>query len=215
MRKRCWTANETFRASLEIFHFGRAQYLNPRLAWYITDAGGAELASGVLEEPGLRQGNGIPFGDLAFPLSEVEAPIKLFLIAGLEGTPYYNDWEFWVYPGDLDCAPPDGILVTRALDEEAEAALAAGGRVLLALPSRAGEREYSRHVPAHLLEQGVVPEAEGAHPRDPLRSRNAGWPRGLSHGLSLQLAVVGSHEPFQAHGAGRLPPRAPSRGPGH
>jgi hypothetical protein len=44
-----------------------------------------------------------------------------------------NDWNLWLYPAAVDSAVPDGVLLTRSWDE-AEAQLAAGGRVVFQPP---------------------------------------------------------------------------------
>ncbi len=56
-------------------------------------------------------------------------------MAGLEGTPFENDWDIWVFADRVDAAAPDGIVVAERLDAQAEAALRAGGKVLLLLKS--------------------------------------------------------------------------------
>jgi hypothetical protein len=54
-----------------------------------------------------------------------------------------NQYRFWVYPGEPSVSPPSGVVVTRALNQKARRALAAGDRVLL-LPT---ESALVRSVP--------------------------------------------------------------------
>jgi hypothetical protein len=55
----------------------------------------------------------------------------LTLRVALEGTPYANDWDIWVYPVQVETEVPSHILLTDRLSDEAISKLKAGGKVLL------------------------------------------------------------------------------------
>ena len=64
-------------------------------------------------------------------------PARLRLVVGIEGTAWENDWDLWLYPAAIASTVPADIHVTGRLDEQAQAHLTAGGKVLLLVPPRA------------------------------------------------------------------------------
>ena len=79
-------------------------------------------------------GNGTPLGRVTVPLRDVPVPARYTLKVALEGTPFANDWDVWVYPEKLTEPPTADVLITTRFDDAAEAKLAAGGTVFLTLP---------------------------------------------------------------------------------
>ncbi len=128
--KRTWKSDETFEADIEIAHFGPRPILNAKPTWTITDTTGKKVFSGNLPIRIVPIGNGIPLGRVSAPLSSVDTARQLRLTVTLEGTPFSNDWDFWVYPAWLDMTPGD-IFVAVRLGEKTAEVLKAGGRVLL------------------------------------------------------------------------------------
>ena len=53
--------------------------------------------------------NGISLGSVTIPLRDVPAPARYRLVVGLEGTPFENDWDVWVYPPPAETPPPPGV----------------------------------------------------------------------------------------------------------
>ena len=84
---------------------------------------------------------------LSFPLSGVEAPVKLTLrLASGEHT---NHWDFWVYPAQLEQpVATNRYYETDSLDEQAIETLQQGGTVLL---TAAGKIRYGNDVVHHYL----------------------------------------------------------------
>ena len=78
--------------------------------------------------------NGVSLGRVSLSLAKLAAPRKYRLVVGIEGTPFENDWDVWVYPPRVDTAVPAGVSVVHALDEDAAARLRDGGRVVLLVP---------------------------------------------------------------------------------
>jgi hypothetical protein len=69
---------------------------------------------------------------LDLPSANIHTPRKLTLSLSIEGTAYQNSWPLWIYPPEVDTAPPQGVLVSRSLgDANTTAHLEKGGKVLL------------------------------------------------------------------------------------
>lgn len=131
MTKRIWTSNETFRADIEISHFGPRPLRRTVPLWEITDSEGNRIAFGQLPAKNIGLGNCIELGKINLPLSSVAEATKMVLTVAIKGTTYLNDWEFWVYPRDIDTTVPADILIVDELSAEALDALDAGGKVML------------------------------------------------------------------------------------
>ncbi len=131
MTKRIWTADEAFRAKIEIAHFGPAPIEQAVVTWKLVGNQGQTVAVGEFPARTIRLGNGTPLGDMIALLSEVKVASKLTLTVSVKGTPYANDWDIWVYPPKIDTAAPADVLVADDLNDEARAALRKGGKVLL------------------------------------------------------------------------------------
>jgi hypothetical protein len=69
-------------------------------------------------------------GEFTTPLKKIAAPAKLTVTVSLQGTPFANEWEVWVYPPASEVAAPAGVVAVRKW-EEAKVALAAGRKVIL------------------------------------------------------------------------------------
>ena len=78
--------------------------------------------------------NGVALGRVSVSLAKLAAPRKYRLVVGIEGTPFENDWDVWVYPPRVDTAVPAGVTVAHELDAATEAQLRDGGRVVLLVP---------------------------------------------------------------------------------
>jgi len=131
MAKRTWTSGETFEADIEIAHFGPTDLRDAQPHWAIIGPGGREHASGRFPIEAIPTGRLTPLGKITLPLKSIGAPGKSVLRVELEGTPYANKWNIWVYPENVDTDVPPGILVVDRLNDEAVAALESGGKVLL------------------------------------------------------------------------------------
>jgi hypothetical protein len=134
MEKRTWTCSETFSADVEIAHFGPAAIENARPEWSVKYAGGKEFVSGQLASQTVPVGNGMILGKIEVPLRDVTAPAQLSVTVRLDGTPYANDWDIWVYPSKVDIERPKDVVIAADLDTEASDALKAGRKVLLMPP---------------------------------------------------------------------------------
>lgn len=129
--KAVYSVDEIFKADA-----GMSNYLGDlseaKIAYTITDRYGNEAGSGTLTSSEVGNGNVVQLGTIEQSLSGVSAPNMLTIELVLEGTPYTNSWQIWVY--DNGVAPEQGeVLVTGSLSEALEA-LAEGKKVLLSPP---------------------------------------------------------------------------------
>ncbi|MHC4726762.1 MAG: sugar-binding domain-containing protein, partial [Planctomycetota bacterium] len=131
MKKRTWTTDETFNASVEIAHFGPAPIKNANVLWSIYDSDVRKIASGQLPKTTIPIGNDTKLGNINVPLITVDAPKKLTVIISIEETSFENHWDVWVYPARHQTKPPANILIADSFDEHVQATLKAGGKVLL------------------------------------------------------------------------------------
>lgn len=131
MKKRTYFADETFSAEVEVSHFGPNDLPSKQLLWFIKDVNGRQVAQGALPARALATGGLTQFGSFETTFTKAKVPGKLTVELVLEGTPYRNSWEIWVYPKQGIPAVPAGVTVVRQWNAEVAAALARGEKVLL------------------------------------------------------------------------------------
>ncbi len=133
--KRVFRSTETLEAEIEVAHFGPEEHKQAVASWRIADARGRSLLSGRLPPRDLPIDNGIPMGSIRQDLGSLPAPARYRLVVALEGTPFENDWDFWVYPSAWPAGPAASeIAVTEKLEGETLSRLQNGGKVLLLIP---------------------------------------------------------------------------------
>jgi hypothetical protein len=130
MDKCVWTTNETFTGTVEIAHFGPVPLKNTVIAWSVSNAGSKAVSSGEFPAVDIPVGNGVQAGRIEFKLADVAAPAQLVVTVSLKGTPYSNRWDVWVYPAQLEIPAASDVMTVESLNDEALAALRAGGKVL-------------------------------------------------------------------------------------
>src|SRR6185369_5065102 len=81
-------------------------------------------------------GRGSLLGNVATDLSKLNAPGEYKLVVGLKGTDIENDWNFWVYPTEIDLAPKGDVFITGDWNA-AKQKLSDGGEVLFTPPANA------------------------------------------------------------------------------
>ncbi len=131
LARRTFTTAEALDVPLEITHFGAAPLENAVPYWKLVDAQGGVAAGGELQGRTIPIASGTSLGRVHVDLGKLAAPAEYRLIAGIQGTPFENDWSIWLYPGQVDLAAPAGVHVARQLDAPALAALDKGARVIL------------------------------------------------------------------------------------
>ncbi len=148
LSKRVFTADETLRAELEVAHFGPAPLTNAIVTWELRNAKGGVLTNGGWPVRSLPLGNATPLGSLSLNLGSVPAPAAYKLVVGVgeasfasvprrsAAAVFENDWDVWVYPAVAASPAPTDVLITSRFDNEAQARLRAGGKVLLTIPGQ-------------------------------------------------------------------------------
>ncbi|MHC4532601.1 MAG: discoidin domain-containing protein [Planctomycetota bacterium] len=131
MKKRIWTTDEMFTASLEIAHFGPAPINNATVLWSVNYPNGIKAGSVPIPKITIPIGNGIKLANLNLSLNNIVAPSKLIVKVSIQGTPFENQWDIWVYPARSEIQPPANILIADSFDEKVQAALKSGRKVLL------------------------------------------------------------------------------------
>lgn len=135
MKKYTWTSDETFSAEIKIAHYGPADIKNARVTWTFLADESTPLASGVLGPENLQQGGLRSLGTITVPLAKIKPPRKVNVAIHIEGTPYANRYDLWVYPPKVDTSTPKNVRVANRLDASTLQFLAEGGKVLLFSPT--------------------------------------------------------------------------------
>lgn len=129
LKQRTFTTAETLQASVELYHFAEKPLTSARPRWKIVNAAGRTVAGGEFAATDVPVGKNNPLGEISADLSRLEAPAAYKLVVGLDGTQVENDWNFWLYPAQIDASASADVLVTSTW-AEAEARLSSGGKVL-------------------------------------------------------------------------------------
>jgi len=130
LAKRTWHTGETLRAEICLAHAGPAPLAGAVVVWKFVGQQGL-IAHGRFNPMTVPLETGIPVGAIEVELSQVTPGCKCTLVVGLEGTPFENDWDVWVFPEQLDAAAPKEIRIVETLDEQALAWLKRGEKILL------------------------------------------------------------------------------------
>jgi hypothetical protein len=130
MDQRIYTSGETFKAGIELSHFGNSPLENAKILCRITDAADKTLYEEVMETALVPVNNAFKIGELNYSLKDISKAGKYRLQVSIEGTEYRNSWDFWVYPLSPD-PDPEKVWITEELDKKALKKLSRGGSVLL------------------------------------------------------------------------------------
>ena len=137
MPKCVWTDDETFEGQIEIAHFGAAPLTDATIAWQIEYTQGGRIAAGQLAGQTVPVGSTTGMARILLDLAKVEAPAQLRVTVEIEGTDYGNSWDLWVYPRQVEVAPPAEVIVAPQWNELVIEALNQGGKVMLLAPPQA------------------------------------------------------------------------------
>ena len=136
MDKFVFTNDETFKARIEVAHFGEYPLQNMKTIWKIKNAYGKIIAHGSLSEKEIAIGNGQSLGEVSFPLQSITKAQKLNLEVSFPGTDISNNWDFWVYPAMLPPLDSSSVYLCDQIDNRAHTILDEGGSVLLLLAGK-------------------------------------------------------------------------------
>ncbi|MBD1390410.1 hypothetical protein IC617_13295 [Neiella sp. HB171785] len=174
MPKRVLTQSETFKAGLEITHFGKNKLqLNDLVATLRTESGEV-LKTWTLPQKSFEQDSAQAIASIDLPLSTIAAPAKLNLQVVSAANELSNDWNIWVYPDAQALSFPSHIHVAKDWNSDTQQRLEAGETVLL-LP-RIGDMKgnlptlFTNHFWTALGEKGGQSSASGMllDPKHPL-----------------------------------------------
>ncbi|MGB6152037.1 MAG: sugar-binding domain-containing protein [Pricia sp.] len=133
MQKRIFLNTDTFKASVEVAHFGKEPLSGVAPRWKLADTDGGIFAQGNLSEKDIPIGNGNQLGEISVDLKKAEEAQKLTL--SVQVGENKNSWDIWVYPAEKsprDTSSTDQeIRVVNKLDNRTMAFLTNGGKVLL------------------------------------------------------------------------------------
>jgi hypothetical protein len=140
MQKEIFTNNESFKAEIEIAHFGASPLKRAVIVSRVLNSESKLIFkdSSIIDE--IKIGNCIPAGSVSIDLSEIKTAQKLTLEISIGNTQFRNSWDFWVYPVKQEIQQGN-VLVTDKLDKTAEARLKQGGSVLLLTYGKVGKEK--------------------------------------------------------------------------
>ncbi|WP_345949657.1 sugar-binding domain-containing protein [Mucilaginibacter sp. PAMB04274] len=142
-----FTNDEVLEAGIMVAHSGNAPLQNTTFKWTIKNEKGVLLTQGNFQVKTINNGNGIPVGNVKWPLNSIKQATQLKFEVSIVGTPYANDWNVWVYPAKPE-AIKNEVYYTNAFDEKAKAVLDKGGKVFLNI---AGQVVKGKEVIMHFL----------------------------------------------------------------
>jgi beta-galactosidase len=136
MKNYVYRSSDSFAIPVEIANYSDGAISNSAPYWKIVDLAGNVAAAGTFAARDIPIGKNISLGSVTTDLSKLTAPGEYKLVVGLPGgaTKIENDWNFWLYPDQLDTPVPADVLITSDWTD-AQTRLAAGGKVLFTPPA--------------------------------------------------------------------------------
>lgn len=107
--------DEKYKAIIEVSNYGNKVIKNQKMNWSMSDDSEV-VASGSCYVSPLNIGYNSNIGVIDFPLHSISKSSKLTIKVDLEGTPYHNSWNIWVYPAN-QTINYGNVKYTRELDE--------------------------------------------------------------------------------------------------
>jgi hypothetical protein len=128
--KMVYKNSETFKASIEVAHFGEKPLEKCEIICQVINWKGDTIHKEIFSKDRIEIGNCTEVGLFQMDLSTLTQAQKLTFLVYLTNTHYRNKWDFWVYP-EIKNLKNDHVLITERLDLAAEKKLKEGGTVLL------------------------------------------------------------------------------------
>lgn len=128
--KRTWTDNETLKATVKVASYGPQLLGKKEIVCSLLDARGNRILKKILKHD-IPTGGLFEIGEIEFPLSNISTPQKLTLKANITGTDIQNEYDLWLYPNEIKYAVPEGLIVSRELNDDTLERLKSGSKVLL------------------------------------------------------------------------------------
>lgn len=127
--KRTYLNSEMLEAGVDLNCYLPEDLRNVTLRWTLSDSTQI-YASGKIPCAHVPTGNVHHVGSIRAPLSGIASAAALELKVELEGTPYRNRWNIWVYPDAPGRTPPADVFIERSWMKARERLLR-GEKVLL------------------------------------------------------------------------------------
>jgi hypothetical protein len=140
MEKEIYRNNESFRAEIEIAHFGAKPLKNPVIISRIINSVGEAIFKDSISKDEIKIGNAIPLDSVSMDLVNITSAQKLTLEVAIKNTSIKNRWDFWVYPVNAELLSGN-ILITDKLDGKAQKVLRNGGSVLFLTYGKIGKEK--------------------------------------------------------------------------
>ncbi|MDF9832668.1 hypothetical protein M2103_000882 [Ereboglobus sp. PH5-5] len=129
--KAVYERGETVNAAIQVANYGND--IDPAvIKWRVKDQAGKQIASGQFDKQEIASGGTVDCGRISVAIPGSGPAARWTLEVTIDGTPYRNHWNLWVYPKETTPVP-DNVTYTRTLGE-ALTALSAGKKVLFNPP---------------------------------------------------------------------------------
>jgi hypothetical protein len=138
MKKLMFRDNDVFSADVEVAHFGKKPIEKAEFICQVTNERGDTLQRKTLTKERIETGNCTKIGSFEMALTGLKRAGKLTFTVVLTGTPYRNQWDFWVYP-EKQQIDPGHVVMTDKLDAGTREFLNNGGSVLFLTYGKVGE----------------------------------------------------------------------------
>jgi len=142
--KYIFESGDTLSATLEVAHYGAEPLGDATAVWSLRDEHGKLLEQGELPPVSVPVSGVTKLGSITAKLSPRALPCRARLEVRLQGTPFANDWDVWIFPPkDPDAAAQGEVILCDTFDE-ALTNLQRGHKVLLDA-HRLGTKENARY----------------------------------------------------------------------
>jgi len=129
LKKHVYSSEEAITALIEIANFSQSELDNRTIACRLISEDNDTLFTRKIEKARIERGNNISLGSFDYRFEKLEKSLKLRLDVSVEGTPFHNSWDLWVYPSSVEI-DTGAVYVTDKLDSKVESVLKNGGSVL-------------------------------------------------------------------------------------
>lgn len=99
--KAVYVNSETFNADIELCNYSNKELKNCKLIWKI-QGDGKLIGTDTLKSNIFSLGRNIQVGTIKCRLNDIQKAQKLEVSVSLDGTPYQNRWNIWVYPKTVE-----------------------------------------------------------------------------------------------------------------
>ncbi|MDR0844337.1 MAG: beta-galactosidase [Tannerella sp.] len=131
--KLIWKNDETLKAPVEIAHFGEKPLTGANIVWTVTGDDQMVYAKGAFTKDLIPLDNCIEIGTIEFPFQSIREAKQVTVTVAVEGTPFHNRWNLWVYPSEKPAVPVQPYIATAWSDAVLDR-LEKGETVLLTTP---------------------------------------------------------------------------------